>query len=259
MSGDSLSPEIIKEGLNTRFVGQRVVYYPRLSSTMDVARKAALIGAAEGTIILAGEQTAGRGRLKRAWLATEGSLTFSLILYPETRLLPFLVMVSVLAVADVVEAQAPLKTTIKWPNDILIDGKKVCGILMENGIKEGGPGYAVTGIGLNVNLDTEAYPDIAGIATSLSLAAGRRFSRADILRELCGRLEHWYQALKDGAPVFEVWRGRLTTLGQEVRVRAGAEVFQGVAEDVASDGALLLRQADGRLLKMPAGDVTLRS
>ncbi len=259
MPDDSLSPELIKRGLNTRYVGRNILYYPCLPSTMDAARQAALGGAPEGAVVLAGRQTAGRGRLKRAWLSPRGCLTFSLVLYPETPRLPFLVMASALAVAEAIETLAPLKTEIKWPNDVLIKGKKVSGILIDTGLKEGGPNYAVIGIGLNVNVNLADCPEIADIATSLSAETGRELSRAAVLRELCARFENWYEALREGAPVLAAWRGRLSTLGKHVRVKAGAEVYEGLAEDVASDGALMLRIADGSLLRMPAGDVTLRA
>jgi BirA family biotin operon repressor/biotin-[acetyl-CoA-carboxylase] ligase len=257
MPQDTLSPELIKEGLHTRFIGRNMIFYPVLTSTMDAAREAAIKGATEGTLVIADEQTAGRGRLRRAWLSPTGCLTFSLILYPETRLLPFLVMASALAVADTVEAATAVKPDIKWPNDVLAGGKKISGILIETGICEGRSGYAVIGIGLNVNLDPAGCPGISDTATSLSMSAGKYFSRAAVLIELLARLESRYEELVTGAPVFETWRLRLSTLGKDVKVKTGNEIFEGRAEDVASDGALMLRLKNGLLLKLPAGDVTL--
>jgi BirA family biotin operon repressor/biotin-[acetyl-CoA-carboxylase] ligase len=256
---DYLSVERIKENLKTRFVGRSIVYYPRLESTMDTARQAAIDCAPEGTVILACEQTAGRGRLKRSWLSPRGCLTFSLILYPETRFLPFLVMASALAVADTVESVASLEAEIKWPNDVLVKGKKVSGILIETGIREGRPNFAVIGIGLNVNLDLADCPEISDTATSLAAETEKKLSREAVLLELLARLESRYEMLLNGEPVFETWRSLLVTLGKEVSVRAGTELYEGLAEDVAPDGALLLRMAGGHLLKMPAGDVTLRA
>jgi len=257
MPENDLSPESLKQALSTRFIGRNLIYHARLTSTMDEGRQAAIVGAPEGTVILADEQTSGRGRLKRQWVSPRGCLTFSLILYPETRVLPFLIMVSALAVADTVEATAAVTAEIKWPNDVLVQGKKISGILIETGIREGSPSYAVIGIGLNVNLDPATFPEICATATSLSSETGRVLSRAVVLRELLTRLDYWYGALLDGKDVFAAWRRRLSTLGKNLCVKAGSVIYEGVAEDVAPDGALLLRAADGRLLKMPAGDVTL--
>ena len=259
MAENALSPEVIKRGLKTRFIGQNIVYHASLASTMDAARQAALEGVPEGTVILAEQQTAGRGRLARAWLSDEGCLTFSIVLYPDTRYLTYLVMVSCLAVADTVEWAASLKPEIKWPNDVLVRGRKISGILIETAIQERQPSHAVIGIGLNVNFEPSECPDIGETATSLSAETGRQFSRVAVLRELFARFEGWYDDLLSGESVFEAWRGRLVTLGKMVRVRTGKARYEGTAEDVAPDGALLLRQSDGGLLKMPAGDVILKS
>ena len=258
MSEGGLSPELITIGLNTRFIGRHILHFLSLASTMDAARQAVGKGAPEGTVVLAERQTEGRGRLKRAWLSPPGCLTFSVILYPETSRMPFLVMVSALAVAEALESLAPVRTEIKWPNDVLIGDKKVCGILIESGTQEGRPSFAVIGIGLNVNVELAGCPEVSDTATSLSRETGSVFSGATVLRELLARLERWYDALLADKPVFDSWRSRLSTLGKQVRVKAGAGVYDGLAEDVAADGALMLRLADGRLLKMPAGDVTLK-
>ncbi len=258
MPEDKLSPENIKQGLATRFIGQNSIYRMTLTSTMDAARQAAFEGAPEGTVVLAEGQTEGRGRLRRVWLSPSGCLTFSIILYPETRFLPFLVMISALAVADAIKAFASVKAEIKWPNDVLVKGKKISGILIETGLQEGSPNVAVIGIGLNVNLNTASCPDIDGIATSLFMETGKKMDRAMVLRKVLARFEHWYEKLKGGENIVAAWRARLVTLGKRVQVAAGNAKYEGIAEDVAADGALLLRQPDGWLLKMPAGDVTLK-
>jgi len=255
---DEFTPAIVEQGLRTRFVGRNIQYVPRLASTMDVARTAAIAGVANGTVVLAGEQTAGRGRLKREWISPQGCLAFSLILYPEMRCLPGLVMVAALAVAEAVTAITPIVAELKWPNDVLIRGKKVSGILVETGLRTDCQSYAVIGIGLNVNLDSAACLKISPTATSLSREIGRELSRSVVLCVLLARFEHLYEAFLRGEPVFEAWRARLTTLGKEVQVLAGGMFYEGVAEDVASDGALLIRMGGGCLMRMPAGDVTLK-
>jgi len=245
--------------VGTRFIGRHIQYYPRLTSTMDAAREAALAGGAEGTVVLAGEQTAGRGRLGRGWLSPSGCLTFSLVLYPEAHLLPGLVMVTTLAVAETITTVASVPAGIKWPNDVQVGGKKICGILVETGMRADLTNYAIVGVGLNVNFDAAAYPEIGATATSLSVEVGRELSCAEVLHTLLVRFEHWYEAYLGGEPVFEAWRTSLTTIGQAVQVYAGGVLHDGVAEDVAPDGALLLRQRDGHIMKVLAGDVTLKA
>jgi BirA family transcriptional regulator, biotin operon repressor / biotin---[acetyl-CoA-carboxylase] ligase len=257
MSNQELSAAAVMDGLATKFIGRRTVYYPRLASTMDAGRSEAGKGAPEGTVVVAGEQTGGRGRMKRAWLTPEGGLAFSVVLYPVVAYLPGLVMAASLAVVHAINGLTGLKAEIKWPNDVLINGKKVCGILIENEIK-GEKVIAVMGIGINVNLRLADYPDIATTATSLYGELGREVSRLDLLRRLLAELEPLYFSLASGDAVFVQWRDSLVTLGKNITARSGEDIYQGVAESVARDGGLMLRQADGSLIKVVAGDVTLR-
>jgi len=258
MVEDSLSPAAITDGLATRFIGQEVSCYPSLPSTNDVAKHKARQGAKEGTVIVAEEQTAGRGRIKRRWLSPRGSIALSIILYPELAYLPSLIMVASLAVAGSIEQVTNLKAQLKWPNDVLVNGKKICGILVESDVRGNKVDYAVIGIGINVNLKLSDYPEIAPMATSLSQELGRDVSRHEIIRSLLTEAERLYLALPDGDSVFTQWRNRLVTLGKKVQVGSGKATYRGIAESVTADGSLLLRQPDGNLLKIVAGDVTLR-
>jgi BirA family biotin operon repressor/biotin-[acetyl-CoA-carboxylase] ligase len=258
MAESKLTAADIKRNLGTELIGRNVIVFPSLSSTNDIAKREARKGAREGTVVVAEEQTKGRGRLKRAWLSPRGSVSLSVILHPTPDQLPSLIMVASLAVAHCIEKVADLKTQIKWPNDVLIKGKKVCGILVESDVRGSGVDYAVIGIGLNVNLKTADFPDIAATATSLSQELGKELSLPETIRHLLVAVENLYLALPEGASVFKEWRGRLVTLGQEVAVSSGKTVYKGTAESVASDGSLLLRQPDGNLLKIVAGDVSLR-
>jgi BirA family biotin operon repressor/biotin-[acetyl-CoA-carboxylase] ligase len=258
MVEDSLSPAAITDGLATRFIGQEVTCYPSLPSTNDVARRKARQGAKEGTVIVAEEQTAGRGRIKRRWLSPRGSIALSIILYPPLAYLPSLIMVASLAVARSIEQVTNLKAQIKWPNDVLLNDKKICGILVESDVRGNKVDYAVIGIGINVNLKLSDFPRIAPLATSLSREMGSDVPRLKIIRGLLAEAEKLYLALPDGDSVFKQWRDRLVTLGKEVQVSSGKAVHKGIAESVAADGSLLLRRPDGSLLKIVAGDVTLR-
>lgn len=258
MAEDSLSASAITRDLETRFIGQRVIYYPSLTSTMEVARREAQQGTAEGTVILADEQTAGKGRLKRSWLSPKGNLALSVILYPSLSHLPSLIMLASLAVVHSLETTTGLKAQVKWPNDILINGKKVCGILIESDVQRSTVSYSIIGIGINVNLRLTDFPEIQPIATSLADELGREVSRLNVIRCLLVESERLYLALSAGGSIYEEWRARLVTLGERVRVKTGETIYEGVAESVARDGSLLLRGLDSSLTKIVAGDVTLR-
>ncbi|MBM2825809.1 MAG: Biotin--[acetyl-CoA-carboxylase] ligase [Dehalococcoidales bacterium] len=258
MVADNLSAAEITEGLATRFAGQRVLYYPRLTSTMDIARQEAQKKAAEGTIVIADEQTAARGRLKRVWISPGGNIAFSIILYPGIAHLPYLIMLASLAVVHSIESVTGLKAQIKWPNDVLINGRKVCGILIESDVRSNVVHYTIIGIGINVNLSLADFPEIRSIATSLADEAGRDVSRLSLIRHLLVEIESRYLALLQGKPPYEEWRDSLITLGKRVRVKTGEMACEGFAESVAGDGSLLLRLPDGSLTRIIAGDVTLR-
>ena len=258
MAESVLSPSAITDNLGTNFIGQRVIYYPRLTSTMDAARQEAQQGAAEGMVVIADVQTAGKGRIKRIWLSPEENIALSIILYPSVSYLPYLVMLASLAVVHSIEAVTGLKTQIKWPNDVLINGKKVCGILSESDVRGDLVSYAIIGIGINVNIRLADLPEIASTATSLTEELGREVSRIDIIRCLLIETEKLYISLPNGDSIYEEWRDRLVTLGRKVRVKSGKNTSDGIAESVARDGGLLLRHSDGNLTKIVAGDVILR-
>jgi BirA family biotin operon repressor/biotin-[acetyl-CoA-carboxylase] ligase len=253
-----ITNDLIPGDLGTDVIGRRIFYFDRLTSTMDTARREADRGAPEGTTIIAGSQTAGRGRLGRTWLSPEGGIAVSIILYPDIALLPSLIMLASLAVMRSIAGVTGLKAGIKWPNDVLINGRKVCGILTENRSKGDRPGSAIIGIGLNINLEPDKFPEITGTATSLSRECGRPVSRPDLIRRLLREADGLYSAMKSGESVFPEWRDNLLTLGQAVRASYGNEVYEGTAESVTEDGSLWLRQANGELVKVVAGDVTLQ-
>ena len=256
MVADSLSTASIIGNLGTRFIGKRVIYYPNLPSTMEIARQEARQGAVAGTVVVADEQTAGRGRLKRVWLSPEGSLALSVILYPSVAYLPSLIMVASLAVAHSIGAVTGLKSQLKWPNDVLVNGRKVAGILIENSVRGNMVDYAIIGIGVNVNLRLANFPEIPPTATSLSDELGRDVLRLDLIRHLLVEIERLYLALPSGGSVYQEWRDNLVTLGREVHIKSGENDYEGIAESVASDGSLLLRPPDGSLTKIVAGEVT---
>jgi len=258
MVENNLSPASITSNLGTQFIGQRVFYYPSLASTMEAAKQEAQLGAVEGTVVIAGEQTAGRGRIKRVWLSPKGSIAVSIILYPSVVNLSSLIMLASLAVVHSVEAVTGLRSQVKWPNDVLINGKKMCGILIESSVRGNIVDYAIIGIGVNVNLRLSDFPEILSTATSLSDELGREVSHLRVIQRLLVEMEKLYLALQAGGSIYEEWRDSLVTLGRRVRVKWGKTVYEGVAESVARDGSLLLRHSNGNLSKIVAGDVILR-
>jgi BirA family transcriptional regulator, biotin operon repressor / biotin---[acetyl-CoA-carboxylase] ligase len=254
MTGKTLPPGFSKS-LKTRCIGRKIFYFDSLSSTMDTAREEAHKGAAEGTVIIAGEQTAGRGRLQRAWLSPQGNIALSIILRPEIASLPYLIMIASLAVARSIETVTGQETQIKWPNDVLIGGKKVCGILIENELKGNKADFCIVGIGVNVSLNVSDHDEIAETAISLK---GKDDLRVTIIRQLLVEFDKLYRQLPNGKPIFEGWRNKLVTLGKKVKATWGQQVIEGTAETVEESGALLIRDAHGELVKVVAGDVTLR-
>jgi BirA family transcriptional regulator, biotin operon repressor / biotin---[acetyl-CoA-carboxylase] ligase len=252
-----ITPELVVRDLKTRFIGQKVIYYPVLDSTMNAARKEAQWGAEAGSIIIADVQTAGRGRMQRSWISPRGGLTFSLILRPNFDYLPYIVMLAALAVTYGIQKITGLQPQIKWPNDVLINDKKVCGILIENDIHKNALRYTVVGIGVNVNVHVPDFAEIAPIATSLSDETGKEVSRLDILRQILIETDRLYQSLPHSDVILEQWKARLITLGQRVRIIVGDEVRQGKAESVTGNGSLMIRQKDGSLIKVSVGDVNL--
>ena len=232
---------------------------------MDEARKLAEGGAPEGTVVLADEQTAGRGRLQRSWWAPPGSsLLFSILFRPPFTPLQAqrLTMTCSLAVCDVLLEVARVEATdlhvgVKWPNDVLIGGRKVCGILTELDVQEQNLCYAIVGIGINVNVDFRDAPPLIAPATSLSIETGRPISRLKVLVALLTGIERRYLALLEGQSFHREWAARMTTLGHHVQVGSLSEHWEGTAVGVDDDGALLVRAEDGSVRRVLAGDVTL--
>lgn len=254
---DELSAELIAEGLPTRVLGRRIVYYERIGSTNDVARQLAEAGAAEGTLVIAEEQSAGRGRFGRAWVApAHSSLLMSLILRPT--ILPAHASRVTMAVAvgacDAVRA-LNLPVQIKWFNDLLIRGKKFAGILAESGIMGERLEYIIVGIGVNVNFDPTTVTGIPPDATSLAMELGRAVPRASLAQALLQSIEAEYLWLGAGEDVCAAYKSRLETLGQFVRVQMAQGSIEGRAVEVDDIGALVLQRADGSLVRLQAGEV----
>ncbi len=237
------------------------------TSTNDVARDLAARGSPEGTVVTADYQTAGRGRLGRRWLAPPGtSLLCSVLFRPAPGagiLAPAtdLTMICALAAADAIEATVGLSASLKWPNDLIIvrgeSWRKLGGLLAETGISGDQLEFVIIGIGINVNVPAEALPDLAPDATSILAETGRMTDREALLDRFLDGVKDRYEQWQTGERPWAEWAARLATLGRPVRVVTAEGEWHGIAEGVEEDGALLLRNADGSLHRIRAGDVLL--
>jgi BirA family transcriptional regulator, biotin operon repressor / biotin---[acetyl-CoA-carboxylase] ligase len=257
---DKLLPEEVLQGLKTRLFTGPVHYFETLDSTNDLSKALAAQGAPEGTVVVAEAQTGGRGRLGREWDSPPGvGLYVSLVLRPmlPPMELPQITLTTAVAVVRAVCRVAGLAPGIKWPNDLLLNGKKLGGILTEMETESDRIRHVVVGLGLNVN--NPGFPfDLAATATSLALAAGRTFSRVNLLQAWLEEFEGLYERfLHQGfAEILEEWKGSAVTLGKMVTVRQGPRELSGQALDVAPDGALLLRTATGEMVRVTSGEIT---
>jgi BirA family biotin operon repressor/biotin-[acetyl-CoA-carboxylase] ligase len=235
-----------------------------------VAKDLASQGTPEGVVVVTDEQTAGRGRLNRAWIAPAGtSLLCSILFRPDLRPSQAnrLTMLCSMAAADAVEQTAGLSVGLKWPNDLIVESRtlslkapswrKLAGILTETGLVGDDLVFVVVGIGINVNVPDEALPGLAPHATSILAETGRRTDRSELLDALLERVEARYRRLKSGENPHKEWSSRLVTLGQRVQITTTEAVMLGTAEGVDEDGALLLRTDQGSTRRLLTGDVTL--
>jgi BirA family biotin operon repressor/biotin-[acetyl-CoA-carboxylase] ligase len=245
----------LEQNLKTRYMGRDVHFLPITTSTMDEARKLAEQGAQNGAAIIAGKQETGRGRMGRSWLSPEGSLATSIILHPLANALYLLPAITSVAVYNAV-GRMGVKASIKWPNDVLISGKKVCGILIENGFNAGNLVYSIAGIGINVNFETTRFPEIADIATSLSVELGKQVSIPEVALNLYSEMEKLYDRIGEPDFIMSEWIGHMGTIGRCVSVNTGSGTLEGVAESVNPGGNLVLRMDDGSMREVVAGDVS---
>ncbi|MPZ24104.1 MAG: biotin--[acetyl-CoA-carboxylase] ligase [Dehalococcoidia bacterium] len=256
MSG--LDSERLAAVLANNALGRYTIYLESTASTQDVAKNSADEGAPEGTIVIANEQTAGRGRQGRSWHSPPGAnLYFTIILRPTIEQLVALPMAVPLAVAEGIEAATGINAGIKWPNDVLVGRRKIAGVLLDSEFREDQPRYALAGVGINVNFDTSAHAELRDIATSLQVERGTPVDTGAVLSAVMEAIrERYEQSRMGGAGTYQAWRQRLSNLGNEVTVHLpDGSTATGVAEDVTEQGALVLRLPGGETCVMPAGEL----
>src|SRR5215469_10594522 len=247
----------------TRVIGRDIRVFQETTSTNDVIEKLARDGVREGVVVFAESQTKGRGRLGRKWLSpAKKGLWFSVLLRPSLRPdeLTQITVASAAALRRAIHVQTELNPQIKWPNDILVNGRKTAGILTELKAEVDRVNYVILGIGVDVNLSAADFPaDLKKTATSLRTELGKPLSRADLAVAILRELDEDYTRVCSGqfSALADEWEKHCATLGHNVAIRVGDRVLRGRAESLGEEGALLLRTEHGHLERIVGGDVTL--
>jgi BirA family biotin operon repressor/biotin-[acetyl-CoA-carboxylase] ligase len=231
---------------------QGIHYFKEIGSTMDAARELAKKGAGEGTIVIAEAQSSGRGRLSREWLSLKGGIYFTIILRPKVSpaYASRINLMAAVAVANTIRELFGLKAELKWPNDVLIEGKKVCGILAEMDAEVDVVNFVNVGIGINAN---NSVPRFEKMATSLKDAWGKEISRKEFLGALLVEIRRWQAVLMEEG-LLEEWKKLSVTLNKDVKVVAPGGSIVGWAIDIDTTGALIIRERNGSLRNAMVGD-----
>lgn len=262
---DLLIPEVVGPKIATKWAGKNLAFFEQTDSTNIRAKVLGEEGAPHGTLVIAERQSAGRGRRGRAWVSPAGeSIYMTLLLKPDIAIAnaSMLTLVAAIAVACAVDKAmgGAYKCGIKWPNDIIIDGKKLCGILTEMTAEDGYINHIVIGMGINVNA-LHFAPEVEEVATSMRLAAGRRFVRADVIADTMTYFEEYYEMFvgtQDLSELTDTYNSMLINRGRQVRIveQTGEELA--IAEGITSTGGLIIVDAAGRRREIIAGEVSVR-
>ncbi|GAB6139012.1 biotin--[acetyl-CoA-carboxylase] ligase [Halanaerobaculum tunisiense] len=256
---DILLPEEISRGLTTDQMGHQIFYSAQIDSTNRLAKEKAEAGFKEGTVVVAEEQVGGKGRLNRKFCSPPGGIWLSFILRPDIKpvLAARATYLSSLALVKTINQLTDLEAYIKWPNDILINDKKISGILTELGAELDQVNYLVIGLGINANFPLAKLPaDLHNKVTTIAHELGAKIDRISFIQQLLEELEELIPQLKQFDLLLAEWKKHAFTLGQEVKIVDGSQEYVGVANDIAFDGALVIETETGRE-KVYSGDVSL--
>lgn len=258
---DSLRRDDIRTGLKTKIVGREIHLFAELASTNTLAMEMAAKGAPEGAVVLAEVQTGGKGRLGRKWISPKGNLYLSVILRPRipTHKAPLITLMGAVAAASAIRNVCQVQASIKWPNDILVEGRKVSGLLTEMSAEPDRVKHIVLGMGINVNMEMSRLPpDLRAITTTLAAETKTPVDRTALLQQVLRELDHWYGIfLRNDADVLKEWETLNLTIGNRVGVSGAGETLEGYAQGIDSEGRLIVRLDDGASRTVAAGDVTL--
>ena len=247
----------IKQNLKTKIIGTKIEYKKSVFSTNLIAKDYVTKKISEGTVVVAEKQTKGRGRKQRQWHSPEGGLWFSIVLYPnitpEDGIL--VTMAASVSVADAIQKSTGLTPEIKWPNDVLINGKKVCGILTEFDAEMDRINYVVVGIGINVNNDISK--DISKIAVSLKQLTGSKVSRVNLLKSILTKFDEMYNYILTGnfRYVRDSWSTFANIIGKKIKVTGERDDIEGYVTDVDEHGCIILKTSEEKI-RILSGDVT---
>jgi BirA family biotin operon repressor/biotin-[acetyl-CoA-carboxylase] ligase len=262
---DVIIAEEISVGLETKELGRKIYYYATVDSTNNKCQELAKSGAPHGTLVVAEEQVGGKGRLGRVWYSPKGKNIFmSFILRPnlEIHRCPQLTLLSAVSIVEVVREQYGIDASIKWPNDVLINGKKICGILTELNAEADRINWVVVGIGINVNIVEKDMPqEVLEVATSLRIEKGEKLLRVPLIQHVLKRFEELYELyLAEGfLPIKNRWEKQAITIGKKVTIRTLQGTFDGIAEGIDDSGVLLVRKEDGSLQHVYSADVEIHT
>lgn len=260
-----LTGESIKKFLNTEGFGKTIYSFEEVGSTNEVASELARNGAPEGTVVIADTQTKGKGRLDRKWVSPpKDNLYISIVFRPQiiSKDAPILTLVISIALAEKIRAEGT-DALIKWPNDILIDSKKVAGVLTEMEPRGDGVDYVIVGIGVNLNISPEDIKkemgEIAEIATSLREATGKEVDRAKFTADLIREVEDWYKKFlgKGKSLIINEWMKRWGAANSRVRASFDGKTIEGIATGIDQNGYLIIKKDDGEIERIIAGDVVI--
>lgn len=261
---DRIYPEEIEDNLDTSVIGKKIRYSASVTSTNEHAKEWAGEGAPEGAVYLAEEQGFGKGRLGRGWFSPRGKgLWFSVVVRPKINPVdvPQITLVAAVAIAASIYKATGLIPGIKWPNDLLAEKGKLCGILTEMNADMDRVEYVVIGAGLNVNITSGDIPrELQGVVTSIAMETGKKTDRVQLMQTILREMDYWYRTwLEEGfKPVLKHWKKWNITLGNKVEVSTFREVVAGTAIDVDENGALVVRLDSGEHKRFIAGEVSLR-
>lgn len=254
-----LLPYELQRNLSTSYIGQEIHHYKEVDSTNEVAKQLAQEGSPEGTIVIAESQRSGRGRRGKKWLSPSGGVWMTILLRPDIppSQAPQLTLVTGVAVAETLDQECRLDVGIKWPNDILIGEKKVCGILTEASANPNGLEYVVVGIGIDLNVDVDAFPpELREGATSLKQELEKEISSVELVQKFLLNFETLYNEFKKGkfSDILKEWRRLSKTVGSYVEVHKRGKVVRGEAVGITKEGVLILEMDDGSLRKVISGE-----
>lgn len=260
---EKITANEVRLGLTTKRLGQHIHYEESVDSTQKIALRLSLDGAPEGTVVIAEEQTAGRGRMARPWHSPKYTgVWMSVILRPDLlpQKAPQLTLIVAVAVVQAIEELTTLHPQIKWPNDLLINGKKITGILTEMQAESDRINSVIIGIGMNVNQEKDSYPEeLRSIATSLLIETGNKVNRAELIRQVLSKLEHLYDLyLQEGFyPIKILWESYAISIGKMITARMLQGNIYGKALGITDDGVLIMEDEQGKIHYIYSADIEL--